>query len=203
MGNCAGQKEPPVPGGVNVSTEEEAKKKHNLFKILIIGDAGVGKTSLAGQWVDGTYTNNYIATIGVDFKVKKLTIDGTEVKVQVWDTAGQERYNTISSTYYRGCHGVVIVYDVTDKKSFESVKRWITEIEKFTAPSSDLLVTLVGNKSDDEHLRQVQKKEADELCSEKSFMASLAIEASAKTGHNVNLVFSNLVEDIYKKLNSV
>jgi Ras-related protein Rab-35 len=98
------------------------------FQVTII--AGVGKSSLLLRFADNTFSGSYITTIGVDFKIKTVSLDGQKVKLQIWDTAGQERFRTITSTYYRGTHGVIVVYDVTNGESFANVKRWLHEIEQ-------------------------------------------------------------------------
>lgn len=103
-----------------------------LFKLLLIGDTNVGKTCLMLRFVDDKYTDNYNATIGVDFKIHTITLDGKTVKVQLWDTAGHERFRTISSSFYRGAHGIIIVYDVTDQSTFDNVKHWMGEIDRYS-----------------------------------------------------------------------
>merc|ERR1711939_987191 len=117
-----------------------------LFKLLLIGDSGVGKSCLLLRFADDTYTETYISTIGVDFKIRTIEIDGKVIKLQIWDTAGQERFRTITSSYYRGAHGIIVVYDVTDSESFDAVSRWLSEIERFAG--TDVNKLLVGNKSD-------------------------------------------------------
>ncbi|PSN43471.1 Ras-related protein Rab-35 [Blattella germanica] len=107
-----------------------AREYDHLFKLLIIGDSGVGKSSLLLRFADNTFSGSYITTIGVDFKIRTVEIEGERVKLQIWDTAGQERFRTITSTYYRGTHGVIVVYDVTSGDSFANVKRWLHEIEQ-------------------------------------------------------------------------
>nr|CAD7393725.1 unnamed protein product [Timema cristinae] len=107
-----------------------AREYDHLFKLLIIGDSGVGKSSLLLRFADNTFSGSYITTIGVDFKIRTVDVDGERVKLQIWDTAGQERFRTITSTYYRGTHGVIVVYDVTSGDSFANVKRWLHEIEQ-------------------------------------------------------------------------
>merc|ERR1711896_105627 len=115
-----------------------------LFKLLLIGDSGVGKSCLLLRFADDTYQESYISTIGVDFKIRTIQLDGKTIKLQIWDTAGQERFRTITSSYYRGAHGIIVVYDTTDAESFRSVERWIKEIEKFAGV--DVSISLCGNK---------------------------------------------------------
>merc|ERR1712164_51540 len=115
-----------------------------LFKLLLIGDSGVGKSCLLLRFADDTYSESYISTIGVDFKIRTIEHDGKTIKLQIWDTAGQERFRTITSSYYRGAHGIIVVYDVTDQDSFDNVARWITEIERFAG--QDVNKMMVGNK---------------------------------------------------------
>ena len=101
-----------------------------LFKILLIGNSGVGKSSLLLRFADDTFTDNFMPTIGVDFKIRTLEVDGKTIKLQIWDTAGQERFKTITSSYYKGAHGIIVVYDITDKESFKNIDTWMNEVEK-------------------------------------------------------------------------
>ncbi|KAH3765245.1 Ras family protein [Pelomyxa schiedti] len=115
-----------------------------LFKLLLIGDSGVGKSCLLLRFADDMYTESYISTIGVDFKIRTIELEQKTIKLQIWDTAGQERFRTITSSYYRGAHGIIIVYDITDAVSFNNVKQWMQEIERYACDSVNKL--LVGNK---------------------------------------------------------
>ncbi|KAJ1619060.1 P-loop containing nucleoside triphosphate hydrolase protein [Pavlovales sp. CCMP2436] len=117
-----------------------------LFILVLIGDSGVGKSCLLLRFADDTWMDSYISTIGVDFKIRTIELDGKTIKLQIWDTAGQERFRTISSTYYRGAHGIIVVYDVTNGHSFGSVTEWLAEINKYARENVSKL--LVGNKSD-------------------------------------------------------
>ena len=156
-----------------------------LFILVLIGDSGVGKSCLLLRFADDKWTDSYISTIGVDFKIRTIELDGKTIKLQIWDTAGQERFRTISSTYYRGAHGIIVVYDVTNRASFDNVKRWLTEIDKYAREGVNKL--LVGNKCEcDDTVRQVPTAEG------KSFAEAVYLnflETSAKAGTFVDTAF--------------
>lgn len=165
-----------------------------LFKILLIGDSGVGKSSVLLRYSDDAYSDSYTSTIGVDFKIKTIKLDNKRIKLQVWDTSGQERFRTITNSYYRGAHGVIVAYDITDKVTFDNVKIWLKEVERYTTPN--VRVLLVGNKSDMIHKRVVTYDEGEK------FANSIGIEfleASAKECVNIEAAFTTLARSI--KLN--
>lgn len=162
----------------------------HLFKLLLIGDSGVGKSSLLLRFADNSYTGNYITTIGVDFKIRTVTIDNQRVKLQIWDTAGQERFRTITSTYYRGTHGVVVVYDVTNASTFKSIQRWLLEIDQYCSSVSRILV---GNKNDDAIKKVVSTDEGRNLAH--SYGIDL-VETSAKDDINVEDVFLKITRSM-------
>jgi len=116
------------------------------IKLVLIGDTGVGKSCILLRFADDTYTENHISTIGVDFRFRTVKVDKKTVKLQIWDTAGQERYRTITSAYYRGADGIVIVYDVTVEESFNHIKDWLTEVNRYASETTSKL--LIGNKVD-------------------------------------------------------
>lgn len=164
-----------------------------LFKLLLIGDSGVGKSCLLLRFADDTYTESYISTIGVDFKIRTIQMDGKVIKLQIWDTAGQERFRTITSSYYRGAHGIIVVYDVTDQVSFNNVKQWMQEIQRYACDSVCRL--LVGNKSD-----LVEKKMVDTNTA-KEYSESMGVpflETSAKNSVNVEQAFMTMAGEIKK-----
>jgi len=166
-----------------------------LFKLLLIGDSGVGKSCLLLRFADHTYTESYISTIGVDFKIRTIELDGKTIKLQIWDTAGQERFRTITSSYYRGAHGIIVVYDVTDLDSFHNVKQWLSEIDRYATENVNKL--LVGNKCD-----LIQKKQIDYETA-KEFASKLDIpflETSAKSATNVEKAFLTMAQEIKNSL---
>ena len=133
----------------------------HIFKILLIGDAGVGKSSILLRFTDDAFEEHLASTIGVDFKVKTVTIGGSTVKLTIWDTAGQERFRTLTSSYYRGCHGVILTYDVNDRQTFTNLKQWLEEVDMYSTSQSSAKM-LVGNKID-VGAREVSVEEATEF----------------------------------------
>lgn len=169
----------------------------HVFKILLIGDAGVGKSSILLQFTDGYFNDNLQSTIGVDFKVKVMDAAGPDgrtkrVKVTIWDTAGQERFRTLTSSYYRGAQGIILVYDVTRKETFDSLSMWLQEVEQFSmGGGKEVVKLLVGNKVDQP--RVVQREVADDWARSRGM---LFMEASAKTKEGISQVFNEVVTKI-------
>jgi len=166
-----------------------------LFKLLLIGDSGVGKSCLLLRFADDTYTESYISTIGVDFKIRTIELDGKTIKLQIWDTAGQERFRTITSSYYRGAHGIIVVYDVTDQESFNNVKQWLQEIDRYASENVNKL--LVGNKCD------LTNKKVVDYTSAKEYADQLGIpflETSAKNATNVEQAFMTMAAEIKNRV---
>ncbi|XP_046442562.1 ras-related protein Rab-43-like [Daphnia pulex] len=164
-----------------------------LFKIVVIGDCGIGKTSLVQRFKSGVFTERYTNTIGVDFAMKTVVIEGKQVKLQIWDTAGQERFRTITQSYYRSANGVLLVYDITKRSSFLSLQKWMEEIRRFTA--NNISWILIGNKCDMDTLREVEQVEAlamAELIPE----IVLVLETSAKDNTNVEQAFVELATEL-------
>ncbi|ORZ29421.1 GTP-binding protein ypt1 [Catenaria anguillulae PL171] len=166
-----------------------------LFKLLLIGDSGVGKSCLLLRFADDTYTESYISTIGVDFKIRTIELEGKTVKLQIWDTAGQERFRTITSTYYRGAHGIIVVYDVTDRDTFGSVKNWLAEIDRYAVDGVNKL--LVGNKSDLVGKKVVDYNEAKEFA---DGLKLTFLETSAKSATNVEQAFVTMAKQIKDRM---
>ena len=166
-----------------------------VFKIIIVGEPGVGKSCLLRRFADQSFTENYINTIGVDFKVRTMDVHGKTIKLNIWDSAGQERFRTIVNTYYRGAHGIAVVYDITDRESFGRLPDWLKDVSELAEPNSKKLI--VGTKLDLEEKRKVPI----ETVSNFSEMNNLQyIETSSKTGQNVEQAFlkmtSMLLEEI-------
>ena len=160
-----------------------------LFKVLLLGDTDVGKSSLILRYTEETFNSKLVNSIGVDFKMKKKEIDGKIIKVQIWDTAGHERFRSITYSYYRGANAIIIVFDITDKKSFLSITEWLKQIEKHA--KENVFKFLVGNKSDLSEERKVTYEEAKEYADEHDLPY---IETSAKEGININELFESSIK---------
>ena len=165
-----------------------------LFKYLVIGNSGVGKSCLLIRFTDDTWSESYVTTIGVDFKIKTLELDNKSVKLQIWDTAGEERFRNIVSSYYRGAHGIMMVYDITDLESFQNLNSWLIEIEKNA--SKNVYKILVGNKKDMESDRKVTYEQGKEFASQYGMKF---FETSAKESVNVNEAFEMMTKEIIKE----
>uniref|UniRef100_A0A7S3LKV3 Ras-related protein Rab-18 n=1 Tax=Aplanochytrium stocchinoi TaxID=215587 RepID=A0A7S3LKV3_9STRA len=168
-----------------------------LFKLLLVGEADVGKSSILLRFTDDTFSEEQTSTIGVDFKVKMMNANsGKRVKVTIWDTAGQERFRTLTSSYYRGAHGVILVYDVTKRETFEALGQLLEEIDVYTpGGGGNVVKLLVGNKIDLDD-RSVSRKEGEAWAKQRGM---LFIETSAKTKVGIKQVFSEIVEKIMER----
>lgn len=172
-----------------------AKTYDYLFKLLLIGDSGVGKTCILFRFSEDAFNATFISTIGIDFKIRTIDLDGKKIKLQIWDTAGQERFRTITTAYYRGAMGIMLVYDVTNEKSFENIKNWIRNIEEHA--SADVEKMVLGNKCDRDTYRQVSKERGERLAIEYGLKFC---ETSAKASINVEEAFYMLARDIKRKM---
>jgi len=166
-----------------------------LIKLLLIGDSGVGKSCLLLRFSDDSFTTSFITTIGIDFKIKTIELEGKRIKLQIWDTAGQERFRTITTAYYRGANGILLVYDVTDDASFQNIRNWVRNIEQHAADNVEKI--LVGNKCDMEAEKVVDTQRGLDLANEFSIKF---FEASAKANINVREAFESIALDIKKRL---
>ena len=162
-----------------------------IFKVLLLGNSNVGKSSLFLRFVDDIWNDTFVPTIGVDFKIKTFDIDEKRIKMQIWDTAGQERFKNIIASYYRGAHGILLIYDVTDKDSFKNLSNWLIEIEKNS--SKNVLKVLIGNKTDLEEKRVISYNQAKEFADSYGLKY---IETSAKKNLNVNEAFATLGREL-------
>uniref|UniRef100_A0A8B9YV22 Ras-related protein Rab-3 n=1 Tax=Bos mutus grunniens TaxID=30521 RepID=A0A8B9YV22_BOSMU len=166
-----------------------------MFKILIIGNSSVGKTSFLFRYADDSFTPAFVSTVGIDFKVKTIYRNDKRIKLQIWDTAGQERYRTITTAYYRGAMGFILMYDITNEESFNAVQDWSTQIKTYSWDNAQVL--LVGNKCDMEDERVVSSERGRQLADHLGFEF---FEASAKDNINVKQTFERLVDVICEKM---
>jgi len=175
-----------------------AKKTYDLlFKLLLIGDSGVGKTCILFRFSDDAFNTTFISTIGIDFKIKTIELKGKKIKLQIWDTAGQERFHTITTSYYRGAMGIMLVYDITNLKSFENIAKWLRNIDEHA--NEDVEKMILGNKCDMEDNRQVPKERGDVIALEHGIKF---METSAKNNINIDRAFQELAEAILNKQSS-
>jgi Ras-related protein Rab-1A len=165
-----------------------------LFKLVLIGDSGVGKSCLLLRFADDAFTESYISTIGVDFRFRTVKIDQKTVKLQIWDTAGQERFRTITSAYYRGADGIIMVYDVTSQDSFDHVNDWLKEVNRYASEGTCKL--LVGNKSDRSTDKVVTAEQAKEFADD---LGIAFLETSAKSAQNVEEAFLTMAGELIKQ----
>jgi Ras-related protein Rab-1A len=162
----------------------------------MIGNSGTGKTSLLLRLCNDIFSDIYISTIGIDFKVKTLNIDNKNVKLQIWDTAGQERFKSVISTYYRGIHGIIIVFDLNDIKSFENIDNWMFERDKYC--NSNICTLIIGTKSDIKKKDLITDDMISNLCI--NYGASY-IETSSKNDFNVKEAFELICKKLIEKIN--
>ena len=166
-----------------------------VYKILLLGDSEVGKSCFLMRYADNVFVENYITTIGLDYKLKYIQLDsGQVIKVQLWDTAGQDRYRTIAKNYYKGSHGILLLYDVTKSSSFENIREWIKDIREEVYEKA--IIFLIGNKIDKKDQIKIKTEEGEKLAEEFNMPF---FEASAKSGENVDEIFKAL----YKKISEV
>nr|ACF24570.1 Ras-related small GTPase Rab2 [Gymnochlora stellata] len=167
-----------------------------LFKYIIIGDTGVGKSCLLLQFTDKRFQPVHDLTIGVEFGARMITIEKQLIKLQIWDTAGQESFRSITRSYYRGAAGALLVYDITRRDTFNHLTQWLKEARQ-NSSHQDMVIMLIGNKSDLDHRRQVSTKEGQQFADQNGL---IFLETSAKTAANVNEAFCATARKIYKNI---
>lgn len=176
----------------NMSLSKDSDDYDYLFKVVLIGDSGVGKSNLLSRFTRNEFCLESKSTIGVEFATRSVQIDGKTIKAQIWDTAGQERYRAITSAYYRGAVGALLVYDITSFESFNNARKWLTELRDHS--DSNIVVLLAGNKNDLSHLRAVSVEQAHEFANSEDLTT---IETSALNSSNVEQAFTDLLSMTY------
>ena len=167
------------------------KKYDYLFKILLIGDSTANKTSILLKFCDDAFNTTQISTIGIDFKVKTFQLNSKKIRLHVWDTAGQERFKTITSAYYRGAHGILLVYSITDKESFDSTCKWMENINEHADKNVEII--LLGNNCEKSEMRQVSKEDGERFAIENNIKF---FEVSSKNNYNLESAFMALTSDL-------
>uniref|UniRef100_A0A8C6TA95 small monomeric GTPase n=1 Tax=Neogobius melanostomus TaxID=47308 RepID=A0A8C6TA95_9GOBI len=162
------------------------------FKVMLVGDSGVGKTCLLVRFKDGAFlAGSFISTVGIDFRNKVMNVDAVKVKLQIWDTAGQERFRSVTHAYYRDAHALLLLYDVTNRASFDNIQAWLSEIHEYA--QQDAVLMLLGNKADATHDRVVKREDGERLAKE---FGVPFMETSARSGLNVELAFTAVAKEL-------
>ncbi|XP_069324358.1 ras-related protein Rab-12 [Eulemur rufifrons] len=195
-GGGLGAGSPALSGGQGRRRKQPPRPADFKLQVIIIGSRGVGKTSLMERFTDDTFCEACKSTVGVDFKIKTVELRGKKIRLQIWDTAGQERFNSITSAYYRSAKGIILVYDITKKETFDDLPKWMKMIDKYASEDAELL--LVGNKLDCETDREITRQQGEKFAQQITGMRFC--EASAKDNFNVDEIFLKLVDDILKKM---
>ncbi|XP_039111171.1 ras-related protein Rab-12 [Hyaena hyaena] len=195
-GGGLGAGSPALSGGQARRRKQPPRPADFKLQVIIIGSRGVGKTSLMERFTDDTFCEACKSTVGVDFKIKTVELRGKKIRLQIWDTAGQERFNSITSAYYRSAKGIILVYDITKKETFDDLPKWMKMIDKYASEDAELL--LVGNKLDCETDREISRQQGEKFAQQITGMRFC--EASAKDNFNVDEIFLKLVDDILKKM---
>ena len=177
------------------------RPKELLYKILLLGDSSVGKTCFLLRYTENTFQEIHMSTIGLDYKLKNVQLDdGKMVKIQIWDTAGQDRFRSITRNYYKGAHGIILIYDVTSRKTFENVRNWLTQIKEEV--TDKVTIILIGNKIDNVEGRKVTTEEGQNMAKEYGLNF---FETSAKSGINIDSAFNEMVKktvEVYSKIDT-
>jgi len=178
----------------NFGMKIEEKEYDYLFKVLFVGDSGVGKTQIINKFVENNFLENCVSTIGVDFKIKEVEFKNKKIKLQLWDTAGQERFRAIIQNYYKSANLIAFVYAINNRNSFNSIPKWVDEVKKQTDKNTKFL--LVGNKCDLEEERQVSREEAEKYAEDNGIKF---FEVSAKTRKGINDMFKYIISEPLKE----
>ena len=169
-----------------------------IYKILLLGESNVGKTSIILRYIDNTFDDSTIATCGIDFKCKYVSCDNKKIRLEIWDTAGQERFRGLTKNYFHGAHGFILVYDITNKESFNKLKNWINDVKEKMREEGSFRIAIVGNKKDCENDREVDFDKLKNFGENNNVFFS---EISAKTGEGVDNLFIDFINELMKYRN--
>ncbi len=173
------------------------KQYESLYKLVLVGDYDVGKQEIIKRFVENTYQGKYVTTVAVDLTVKLIELDGKKIKLQLWDTVGNDRYRSLTTAYFRGAQGVMVVYDITKERSFNSLTEWCRQIEEYASP--DVSTMIIGNRCDLELQREVSKERGQQVAAQ---FGLKFFEVSPKTGQNVMEAFMTMVREVSSRLES-
>eukprot|EP01087_Luapelamoeba_hula_P002308 TRINITY_DN1199_c0_g1_i2.p1 TRINITY_DN1199_c0_g1~~TRINITY_DN1199_c0_g1_i2.p1 ORF type:complete len:215 (+),score=40.36 TRINITY_DN1199_c0_g1_i2:1-645(+) len=177
-----------------MTTNKFDREMGKKYKLVLLGEAGVGKSTIVVRFVRGRFVEGQASTIGAAFVSQTVCLDDTTVKFEIWDTAGQERYNSLAPMYYRNAHAALVIWDITSRRSFERAQTWIRELR--TQAQRNIVLALVGNKNDLEEKREVPQSEVDSFAQQEGI---IYMDTSAKTAHNINEVFISVARSLSKQ----
>ena len=173
---------------------DELEESEMIFKIILVGDIGVGKTNILSKYISNKFETDSKSTIGVELSTKTFNINNNKINAQIWDTAGQEKYKSLTKAYYKGALGALVIYDITQKITFENIDKWISDLK--ISADEKVSIILIGNKSDLEEKREVSKEDGEN----KAKLNGISfLETSALNGNNIEIAFKTLVKNVYNK----
>ena len=178
--------------------DEKTEGVDVVYKILLLGESSVGKTSIIQRYIENKFDESNTSTCGIDFKCKYVSCDDKKIRLDIWDTAGQERFRGLTKNYFRGAHGFILVYDITNKESFDKLKNWIKDAKEKIKDENSFKMAIVGNKKDCEEERKVDFKTLKDYGEEKKIIFS---ETSAKTGEGIEQMFKDFIRELLKYRN--
>jgi Ras-related protein Rab-8A len=184
--------------------DEDESEENTICKVVLLGESGVGKTSIISRYVHDKFSDTLMCTTGASFASKKIVLEGNNIKFKLWDTAGQERFRSITTSYYKSSQGLLLMYDITKRETFDNIENWLQNIKDSIGAEEKYLIVLIGNKVDltnaDPDSRTVTNEEAENLCKQNNIFWGGECSAKDFTEEQLKDIFTNYTQEIYKKV---